>query len=41
MLIVTLDGDVPLDGEADNQPLPAPVLAVTLQLSVPDPPLRI
>src|SRR5712692_8869497 len=41
MLMVTLDGAVPLVGEADNQPLPIPVLAVTVQFSVPDPAFRI
>src|SRR6266436_48214 len=41
MLMVMLDGAVPLAGEADNQPLPIPVLAVTVQFSVPDPAFRI
>src|SRR5882724_3116451 len=41
MLMAILDGAVPLEGEAANQPLPIPVLAVTVQFSVPDPVFRI
>src|SRR6266849_11058990 len=41
MLTTTLEGAVPLEGVADNQLPPIPVLAVTVQFNVPDPAFRI
>src|SRR6266436_1537445 len=41
MLMVMLDGAVPLEGVAVNQAPPIPVLAVTVQFNVPDPVFRI
>src|SRR5258706_11901248 len=38
MLMATADGAVPLDGVAVSQPLPEAVLAVTVQVNVPEPP---
>src|SRR5882672_1695957 len=37
MLMLMLDGAVPLGGVAVNQAPPIPVLAVTVQFNVPDP----
>jgi hypothetical protein len=39
--MLTVDGAVPLEADAVNQPLPSPVLVVRVQLKAPDPPLRI